>query len=252
MNTAPFFDFYYKQAKINSIVIMDQKVIVIDVNQAFTNNFGYTRYDIAGKHFSILFTREDKQVNKPQQELDTVISTGQANDENYVVNKEGHAIWCTGESILVRSEESETYIVKDILNLQAKQQLQFFLNETESFFERVFETTKDIPILVLDGSLKIVKVNQPFLKLFELEQMPESGSRLPDLGHPFWKSNQIRLELSNVITSQQPFKQRMYFLEQQSGEKKAVTLDSKVIEASSGKKIYIIAEEVYPTIKANT
>src|SRR5215218_10170102 len=130
MDTAPFFEYYYNNAEVNSILILDSSGTVLDVNKAFTQNFGYNKEDIKGKKFTILFIEKDRENHKPDHELETVLSTGQSHDENYVVDKNGNAIWCTGESLLAIGKNGEKYIIKDIINLQAKKQLQLFLKNT--------------------------------------------------------------------------------------------------------------------------
>src|SRR5688572_19393980 len=192
MNTARFFDFYYKNAKVNAIMIMDPDGIVLDVNKSFTSNFGYSNDDIRGKNFNLLFNESDRNKGVPQQELATVAAKGQAHDENYIINKEGEAIWCTGEAMLVEGGDGENYIVKDIINLQSKKQVQLFLNDTEELLERIFHSSKEVPMMILDGSLKVQRANAAFLRLFEMKEAPAKGSRLADLSHPFWNDEAVK------------------------------------------------------------
>src|SRR3954471_3861847 len=186
MNTSRFFDSYFNNARVNSILIMDSDGIILNVNDSFTNNFGYSNEEINGLNFSVLFTEKDKEKNLPLQELQTVLAKGNANDENYIVHKDGVSMWSTGESLLVMGLNDEKYIVKDIINLQSKKQFQLFLHETEELLERVFESSKEISIMILDGSMKILKVNDAFMKLFEITEIPAFTSRLSDLNHSFW------------------------------------------------------------------
>lgn len=225
---------------------MDTEGNVLDVNRAFTNNFGYNNNDINGRNFSILFTEEDKKRQKPQLELETVNLKGQAQDENYVIDKSGHAIWCTGESLLVAGTEGEKYIVKDIVNLQAKKQLQLFLSETEEVLERIFDSSKDIAMMILDGSMKVQKVNAAFLSLFEISNTPVAHSRLSDIDNPFWNDEEIRKELTKTIITNQPSKQKEFLLLTKQGEKKTIKIDSKIIDRQghTGRKIFIIVEDV--------
>src|SRR5215203_3456857 len=130
MDTAPFFEFYYNNAEVNSIIIMNSEGTVLDVNGAFMKNFGYDKEDVLGRSFRQLFIPRDRQENKPGHELEEALSKGQSHDENYILNKAGDAIWCTGESMLAIGTDGEKYIIKDIINLQAKKQLQLFLKET--------------------------------------------------------------------------------------------------------------------------
>jgi PAS domain S-box-containing protein len=246
MNTDTFFDFYYKNAEVNSILIMNSAGTILDVNHAFTNNFSYTPEEIKGKNLSELFNEQDNEKGKPQMELHTVLSKGQAHDENYIIDKKGHQIWCTGESLLVIDEQGEKYIVKDIINLQAKKQLRLFLTETEKLLERIFESSNDIPIMILDGGLKIQRVNNAFRELFEIKAPPVTGSRLSELNHPFWNSADIRSALSKIVIANEPIKQREFLLTAISGEKKTLRLESKIIDSYTdmGRKIFIIMEDV--------
>jgi PAS domain S-box-containing protein len=221
---------------------------VLDVNRAFTKNFGYTNEAIQGQNFHILFTEQDKEKQMPQQELQQVIATGQSTEENYVIDDNGLAIWSLGESMLVADIDGKDYIVKDVVNLQAKKQLQLFLMQTEELLERIFESSKDVVIMVLDGSMKIVKMNNAFLNLFGLQEALPSGSRLSDIPHPFWEGADIRKELSSIVINNQELKHRKFYFQTRSGENKAITMDSRIIEgkAGTGRKVFFLIEDVTP------
>lgn len=248
MKTAFFFKPYYNNAKVNSILIMNCEGVILDINRAFTNNFGYSNEDMRGQNFSTLFTESDRKKNMPQIELETVAANGQAQDENYIVDKNGLAMWALGESLLVHNKAGEKYIVKDIVNLQSKKQLQLLLLETEDLLERIFISAKDFPMLILDGSMKIIKANTAFHDLFEISDVPLEGSRLSDLHHPFWANAEIKKEIRDIIINDQPLRDREFLLETGSGVKKKVKFDSRIIDSKtgSGKKIFIMIEDIIP------
>jgi PAS domain S-box-containing protein len=248
MNKALLFENYYHNAKVNSILIMEKDGTVLDVNKAFTKNFGYTSERIQGQNFNILFNKRDREKRKPELELETVIATGQSNDENYVLNEKGLAIWALGESLLVADVEGQQYIVKDIVNLQAKRQLHLFLIETDELLERIFESSNDVPMMVLDGSVKLIKANTAFLSLFELQEALPSGSRLSDIPHSFWQGADIKKEMSSVLINNQALKHRTFQIQTSSGEIKAITIDSRIIEgkAGAGRKVFLLIEDAIP------
>jgi PAS domain S-box-containing protein len=248
MDTAPFFEYYYNNAEVNSILILDDEGTILDVNRAFTQNFGYDKEEIAGKNFTMLFIQKDKEDHKPEMELERVLSKGHSHDENYVVEKNGHVIWCTGESILAIDNKGEKYIIKDIINLQAKKQLQLFLKDTDELLERIFESSKDIPMLIVDGSMKIQKVNPAFLHLFEIDEAPSGGARLSDLNHPFWKSENIKTEVRKILVNNESMIEKEFLLNTKSGEGKRIRLNSKIIDrqTNAGKQIFIIVEDITP------
>jgi PAS domain S-box-containing protein len=246
MNTATFFDDYYHNAEINSMLIMDCDGMMLHVNGAFTNNYGYNNEEIKGLNFSMLFNKRDQEKYKPQLEIETVIAQGCARDENYIICKDGLSIWVIGESILVSSVNGEKYIVKDIVNLQAKKQFQEFLIEKEELLERLFASSKDISMMVLDAFMKVIKVNTAFLKFFELNELPLTGSRLAALDHAFWSKEDIKGEVRNSLVTNQPFQEKGYSLHTRSGEKKVVRIDSKLIDTKTGagRKLYLLIEEL--------
>jgi PAS domain S-box-containing protein len=112
--------------------------------------------------------------------------------------------------------------------------------------ERIFDSSKDIPMMILDGSMKIQRVNTAFLHLFDLSYVPAAGSRLSDIDHHFWNSSDIKQAVSNVIVTNEPFKHKDFSLETKWGEKKTIRFDSKIIDrqAGIGRKIFIIMEDI--------
>lgn len=253
MNKSNFFDAYYNNAEVNSIIIMTSTGTILEVNRAFTNNFGYTSKDLEGKHFRKLFNASDKILKTPDYELETVIKKGQADDEGIIVDNNGHEIWCSGESLLVNSADGEKYIVKDVINLQAKKQINLFLRSTEELLERIFNASKDIPMMILDGSMKIKNLNKAFLEFFEIEKMPDLNNGLSSLQHTFWSNPEVRNELSKVIVTNQPIKGKTFLYETKAGEQKTILLDSKIIYGQPGtsRKIFIIIEELITADSSN-
>ncbi|HXL57718.1 MAG TPA: PAS domain S-box protein [Chitinophagaceae bacterium] len=89
MYTFEFFDLFFNTAKQNSVIIMNTDGLILKVNEAFTTAFGYSIDDLAEKNFNLLFTEEDKKSDKPAKELQKIKSEGSANDDNYLVHKDG-------------------------------------------------------------------------------------------------------------------------------------------------------------------
>lgn len=245
MNTTRFFDFYFNNAQVNCIMVMDADGIILDVNKAFTNNFGYSKEDLRGQNFRVLFIQSDNEKNVPRLEIESVLTTGQACDENYLVDKQGRAIWCTGEAMLIEGEDGR-YIVKDVINLQAKKQVQLFMKGTEELLERIIQGSNDIPMLVLNGIMKVEKVNSAFLQLFEIDETPLPGSRLSDLQHPFWSSESIKNEVRNILVNNEHLKHKEFSIDTKSGHQKKIRLDSRIIDKQPGKgrEIFLIMEDL--------
>ena len=245
MDTSKFFDSYFNHAELNSMLVMEMDGTVLAVNKAFTKHYGYHNEEIKGKNFRILFNQRDIEAGKPELELESVRVMSQAHDENYVIDKNGNAIWSTGESILVQGEGKD-FIVKDIVNLQSKRQLQLFLTETEELLERIFQYSQDVPMLILDGSMKIIGANDPFNRLFHLPERLEKGSRLAEINHPFWRTSDVKPDLATLLVTNQAIRNKRYMIQNGDDEHKVILLNSKIIDGrlDKGRKVFIIIEEL--------
>lgn len=245
MDKSNFFDSYFNNAEVNSIIIMDCDGTILEVNKAFTNNFGYSTKDLEGKNFRELFTSTDRNKNTPELELEKTLQTGQSHDETFIVNKQGHEVWCSGEILLAEIPSGERYLIKDVINLQAKKQVNLFLKSTEELLNRIFTASKDIPMMILDGGMKILDANKAFLEFFEIEA-PGVYNSLSSLNHPFWNTAEVRSEISKVIVTNMPMKEKQFLYQTKSGEQKTIVLESKIIyrQPEAGRKIFIIVEDV--------
>jgi len=68
---------------------------------------GYEEREVLGRHFSLLFTPEDRQGGLPGRELATAAESGSAADENWVVSKDGSRFWGSGFSSARRGQGGE-------------------------------------------------------------------------------------------------------------------------------------------------
>lgn len=222
---------------------MDVDGNILDLNRAFTRNFGYQPDDLKGKNFSILFTEEDRRLQKPQAELLKVNTKGQANDENFIVDKSGKPVWCSGESILVSNDLKQIFIVKDVINLQERKHLTNFFRDTEGILKSMFENSPEVPMMILDGSLKVQMMNDSFMKLFSIEKNPEPGCRLADLQHELWSNTSMKQELRETMINNVPFRERVFSFSDVRGKEKKVSVDSKILDTKTGKMMFIMCDD---------
>ncbi len=229
MDTSGFFETFFNNAKYNGIIIMDKQGIIININEAFHMRFGYEAQDLAGKNFSVLFIESDKEINKPERELQTVLSEGSASDENYLVHKGGNKVWVTGESVLIENKEAEDYIVKVVHNIHAQKQLERFLLESHEFIDSVFDSIEESGLLMLDSSLRVIKTNKAFLQIFELKQPIKQGCRLSDI-NSFWQRPEVKQQTVNFLVTRNSGEEKIFEMKTDSGEVKKIKLQAKLVE----------------------
>jgi PAS domain S-box-containing protein len=209
---------------------MDTKGIIININEAFHLRFGYNAKDLTGKNFSVLFTEEDKKISKPERELQTVLTNGSANDENYLMHKDGNKVWVMGESVHIENSKEEAYIVKVIHNIHAQKQLERFLLQSHEFIDSVFDSIDESGLLMLDSRLRIIKANKTFTKLFNLQRPVEEGNRLSDLDNPFWQRADVKQEVVNFLVANHTNEPKVFELETNTGQTQEISIRGKLVD----------------------
>jgi PAS domain S-box-containing protein len=184
MQTSSFFEQIFAKSTQNSIIAMTDNGIIISVNRAFTSNFGYKTEDLAGKSSEVLFLPEDRLKSKPAIEIETVTSNGTAQDINYLLHKNGNAIWVSGESILC-IENGERFIIKLIHNIHTQKVLEHLLTDANELVDKVFDITNDTPLVLFNSELHIIKANNAFCHLFSLDENLLPGKKLSETDSKF-------------------------------------------------------------------
>lgn len=161
-----YFDALFKNSKQNKVLLMRPDGTIVQVNDAFTNSFGYSREEITGKNFRILFTPEDQAAGLPQNELANVLSKGQSNDNNYLVNKNNDVTWVSGESILVKGDNGDVSVLKVLQDINSQKTFEHWLQNLNEFNERILATIDDI-VIVVDSDLNLIKSNKAFTDFFD-------------------------------------------------------------------------------------
>src|SRR6188768_2304789 len=113
--SSTYFEKVFNNSKRNSMLLLDKVGTIIEINEAFTNFFGFTKGDIIEKHFSILFTETDREAGLPEKEIETELLSGQAADNNFLVGKDKSLTWVSGESILIVENQDGTGSILKII-----------------------------------------------------------------------------------------------------------------------------------------
>lgn len=169
LNKSTFLDSMIENSRIACILILDKEGIILEMSHGVEEQLGYNLTDLQGKNFSVLFTEEDRMLNKPAKELQEAKEKGFAIDNNYIIHKNGKYIWCQGESNSV-NDKGEQYFVKYIYDINKQKELEKSLIEAKKFSESITETISN-PLIVLDSNLSILMANNSFHKIFNSHQI---------------------------------------------------------------------------------
>ncbi|MEO6537849.1 MAG: PAS domain S-box protein, partial [Ferruginibacter sp.] len=139
-NSLDYFTALFHQAKENCVLLINEEGIILEVNTAFINAFGYEKEDVCGKNFEMLFTTKDRMKDRPKKEIITVLSQGQAFDNNYLVHKDKIITWVSGESVLLKNENGQSLILKIIQNINAQKVSENSIISLNDFNDRILKS----------------------------------------------------------------------------------------------------------------
>jgi two-component system CheB/CheR fusion protein len=116
----------------HAIFMLDPNGNVASWNEGAERILGYRENEILGQTAARLFTLEDQRVGKPARELSTAESAGRANDENWLVRKNGERFWASGATSALRNEAGELRgFVKILRDLTRQKNAEQRLQESE-------------------------------------------------------------------------------------------------------------------------
>lgn len=238
-----YFDALFKNAKQNAIVITDTKGIVIGINNAFTECFGYEGNDIIGKNGMILFTEEDQKKGLPEKEIATVLSTGQADDKNYLVNRNKEITWVSGESVLVKNDRGDEVILKVLQNIHKQKTSEASLRALNDFNENILQTISD-SVIVLDEKMNILKVNDAFLKLIGISESAVASLNFVDFLKKYDPDNRLYKNLEKALITKTAFSNKEIEIETPEHNKRVFEISCTPLLNSQNENLLLVIHDI--------
>lgn len=244
IDSAAFYTAILRNSKQNAMIVMDVDGYILHSNKAFEDFFGYTNSDLVGKHTRLFFTQEDQHVKRPEIEIATVKEQGVAEDNNYLVHKDGSLVWVMGESVLVSTGEQD-YISKIIHNIHTQKVMERFLRDTNELIESMLATMKD-GIAVVDADLRILKANKAFHDMFEIPAEPIEGILLYDLNYAFWNEEGMRWKLETMIEEHEYFEKNRFQWNRGDGSIRTLNITAKTMDYSvdNKKRVLLVISDI--------
>ncbi len=149
-----------------AIMILDREGRVVNWNPGAERLLGYAPEEIQGLHFSRFFQPEEIAAGLPERELETAEKVGRADDQNWLVRRNGSCFWADGVTTPLRDPEGRIWgfakVVRDTTEHRGTEEL---LRRQQA---ALVELTRN-PALV-SGDLKVA-----------LAQITEADARTLDL-----------------------------------------------------------------------
>ena len=171
-------------------------------NQGVEALLGYSEEEFKNLRFEQLFTAEDRQAGRPQQELETAARAGNAPDRRMHVRKDGSLVFVDGTLNKV-TDASGTLLAfsKVIRDASEEEQAKAETERALRYAEAVVDTAHE-SMLVLDSELRVETANQAFYRLFRVSPGQTAGKLVYELGSGQWNIPRLRDLLERILPEQ--------------------------------------------------
>ena len=137
-----------------SIFTTDQNMLINAWLSGASNIFGYQPEEVIGRHYGLIFTKEDQQNNIPEREKETAIREGKATDNRWHVTKDGSLFYAFGLVFPLRDDDDELLgFVKIIRDLTEQKKAEDALKKQMKELEEL-NTHKENILAILSHDLR--------------------------------------------------------------------------------------------------
>jgi PAS domain S-box-containing protein len=167
-----------------AIILLDPTGHVATWDEGAQRLLGYTADEILEQHVSVLFTPEDVAQGRPDREIETARTTGQAEDENWLVRRDGSRLWMTGSTTALWSTDGTLRgFAKIVRDLSERKRWEDAVARSERRFRALIEQSADA--IVLNDAQGTITEASPALTRFLGYRRDEIVGRFAgDLIHP--------------------------------------------------------------------
>src|SRR5262245_8360315 len=135
-----FFRLMVESVTDHAVIGFDLEGRILSWNAGAEKIFGYTKEEVVGKHFAILFTPEDRQSGVPERELENARTRGSVGDFRWQMRKDDSRFWASGFVEPLRDEARNLIgYVKVVHDATEKKLADEALQKSEADFRAIFE-----------------------------------------------------------------------------------------------------------------
>lgn len=123
-----------------AIFILDRDGKVISWNEGAEKMEGYSSEEIVGKHFSIFYTEEEQQGDKPSNILREALLSGNARDEGWRIRKDNSTFWANVIITSLTDVDGEVYGFLNITHdLTEKRKAEEEIKRSRDFYLKLLD-----------------------------------------------------------------------------------------------------------------
>ncbi|MEQ6122157.1 PAS domain S-box protein [Reichenbachiella sp. MALMAid0571] len=149
-----------------SIIMLDITGKVVSWNKGAESIKGYKESEIIGQHFSVFYTEEDKQANRPDSLLNEALRNVRVEDEGWRLRKNGNPFWANVVITAIFDQNKKHVGFSKVTRDQTlKKSFQEKIEVSERHFRQFLESAPDA-MIIANAEGKIVYSNLQAHKLF--------------------------------------------------------------------------------------
>ena len=151
-----------------AIVLTDLNGLVTDWNLGAEHILGWTSRDMVGQSADRVFTPEDRQAGRPEQEMRQSLLAGRASDERWHLRQDGTNLWASGEMMPLRTARGRHVGYLKIMRDRTEQRLATEAQRADAEFLRGVLAASGDCITVLDLDCRLTFMSEGGKRVMEV------------------------------------------------------------------------------------
>jgi PAS domain S-box-containing protein len=144
-----------------AVFLLDPEGNIRSWNRGAARIMGYSEAEAVGRHFSMFYTPEDLESEKPRRELETATSEGRVEDEGWRIRNDGRWFWANTVITLLHDEKGAiTGFAKVTRDMTVRRQAEEELRQSTEIFQLLVSAVRDYAIFMLDPNGNIATWNR--------------------------------------------------------------------------------------------
>lgn len=167
------------ESSLDAMAFLDFNQEVLDINNAFTDLFGYRVQECKGMNIDDLIVSEEYRL-EAKGLLNESLAENPVNKETKRMRKDGEIIDVEASGHAIKIDDKVIGILVNYRDIGERKVIIQALDEQRAYFKQLFDNSPEA-IVIIDTNERVVDVNKGFTKIFGYEKMETIGKYVNDL-----------------------------------------------------------------------
>ncbi|HEY6009752.1 MAG TPA: PAS domain S-box protein [Geobacteraceae bacterium] len=233
----------------NGIVILDNSGTILFANSRAEQMFGYGAGEISGKLFSCSYLDEDRALDKPADNLKMAATEGRAEDEGWLIRKDGSRFWAEVVITPLYDERGDvggfSCVMRDLTERKLSEEA---LRESENKFSKAFQATPSALAIASLANGRYIEVNEAFERVFGYRRDEVTGRSSLELS--IWQDPEDRAKVLGVLAEGKKVRDLEIGFRSKSGNVLVGLYSAEIIEVGAERCLLSVVNDITARKKA--